>query len=149
MHHASVTRYRDRSLNVIRASAACQMRRVIAAGPAFQRMIHKVRYQLCQNLRLLQCHYCSCSKEPKTWQLKSPADASHSPHLIIHSKTKAGLGHSLFCVTWFGGSEKNTSPIAPAKIDTSARLKAKGLSSPQHDIFKKSATAPYLSLIHI
>ena len=65
-----------------------------------------------------------------------------SPSPKINFKVIFAIGHSLFCVSRFGRIRKKHSPIAPAKIDTSARLNANGLSNPQHDIFRKSATAP-------
>jgi len=39
-------------------------------------------------------------------------------------------------------SPKISKPIAPANTHTSARLNENGLSIPQHDMFKKSTTAP-------
>src|SRR6056297_135879 len=76
-----------------------------------------------------QCQYQKCARHH--WVCPPP----YSPHTCFNASGRAR--HEAFLP-----EENNASPMAPKNTEISATLNAYGLSMPQQDMFRKSATAP-------
>src|SRR6056297_1615274 len=79
--------------------------------------------------------------QPQNDDFARHTHALYSCMFRLPSTRSRGKGHAAFF-----SPENTIIPTAPAKTVISAMLNEYGLSIPQHDMFRKSATAPYSSL---